>query len=122
MKNRLSVATVAELMNVSEQFIRIGLQKGIFPFGYGQFDLYDFKYSNNIDHYMESRQLHVYKYFFERITGKHIRKMYFVFVPKVQIRQKKTETLSIYILKKSNSNIKRKVKKMKRKVKNNGKH
>ena len=30
---------------------------------HGQFDLYDFKYSNNIDHYMESRQLHVYKYF-----------------------------------------------------------
>ncbi len=60
---------------------------------HGQFDLYDFKYSNNIDHYMESRQLHVYKYFFERITGKHIRKMYFVFVPKVQIRQKKTEDL-----------------------------
>lgn len=60
---------------------------------HGQFDLYDFKYSNNIDHYMESKQLHVYKYFFQRITGKHIRKMYFVFVPKVQIRQKKTETL-----------------------------
>ena len=60
---------------------------------HGQFDLYDFKYSNNIDYYMESRQLHVYKYFFQRITGKHIRKMYFVFVPKVQIRQKKTETL-----------------------------
>lgn len=34
MKNRLSVATVARLMNVSEQFIRMGLQKGIFPFGY----------------------------------------------------------------------------------------
>lgn len=34
MKNRISVAEVAELMNVSEQFIRIGLQKGIFPFGY----------------------------------------------------------------------------------------
>ena len=32
MKNRLSVATVARLMNVSEQFIRMGLQKGIFPF------------------------------------------------------------------------------------------
>lgn len=63
---------------------------------HGQFDLYDFKYSNNIDHYMESRQLHVYKYFFQRITGKHIRKMYFVFVPKVQIRQKKTETLAYY--------------------------
>ena len=60
---------------------------------HGYFDLYDFKYSNNIDHYMESRQLHVYKYMFERITGKHIRKMYFVFVPKVQIKQKKTETI-----------------------------
>ena len=60
---------------------------------HGQFDLYDFKYSNNIDHYMQSRQLHVYKYFFERITGKHIRKMYFVFVPKIRIKQKKMETL-----------------------------
>lgn len=60
---------------------------------HGQFDLYDFKYSNNQEHYMESRQLHVYKYFCEKITGKRIRKMYFVFVPKVSIKQKKTETL-----------------------------
>lgn len=34
MDNRLSVSKTAELMNVSEQFIRIGLQKGVFPFGY----------------------------------------------------------------------------------------
>ena len=34
MENRLSVAMTAKLMNVSEQFIRVGLQKGIFPFGY----------------------------------------------------------------------------------------
>ena len=60
---------------------------------HGQFDLYDFKYSNNIEHYMESKQLHVYKHMFERITGKRIRKMFFVFVPKVQIKQKKTESL-----------------------------
>lgn len=33
-KNRLSVIKAAELMNVSEQFIRIGLQKGVFPWGY----------------------------------------------------------------------------------------
>ena len=45
------------------------------------YDLYDFKYSNNIDHYMESEQLHVYKYYLEQITGVPIRKMYFVFVP-----------------------------------------
>lgn len=34
MTNRLSVSKVAELMNVSEQFVRIGLQKGVLPFGY----------------------------------------------------------------------------------------
>ena len=32
--NRLSISETARLMNVSEQFIRIGLQKGIFPWGY----------------------------------------------------------------------------------------
>ena len=32
--NRLSVAKAAELMDVSQQFIRIGLQRGILPFGY----------------------------------------------------------------------------------------
>lgn len=60
---------------------------------HGQFDLYDFKYSNNQQHYMESRQLHVYKYFCEQITGKRIRNLFFVFVPKVSIKQKKTESL-----------------------------
>ncbi|KIR03442.1 hypothetical protein P261_02257 [Lachnospiraceae bacterium TWA4] len=57
------------------------------------FDLYDFKYSNNIEHYMDSRQLHVYKYFLERIKGIYIKRMYFVFVPKVRIRQKGTESI-----------------------------
>jgi hypothetical protein len=32
--NRMSISQTAHLMNVSEQFIRIGLQRGIFPFGY----------------------------------------------------------------------------------------
>lgn len=59
----------------------------------GSFDLYDFKYSNNVKSYMESGQLHEYKYFYESQTGQTIRKMYFVFVPKLQIRQKKTEDL-----------------------------
>lgn len=34
MINRLTVQEVSELMNCSEQFIRRGLQKGIFPWGY----------------------------------------------------------------------------------------
>ena len=34
MKNRLSVSKTAQLMNVSEQFIRIGLQQNKFTWGY----------------------------------------------------------------------------------------
>lgn len=64
------------------------------PVGDDVFDMYDFKYSNNVDAYVESRQLHVYKYYYERShPGCKIRNMYFVFIPKVQIRQKKTEDL-----------------------------
>lgn len=64
------------------------------PVGYGYFDLYDFKYSNNVSGYKQLNQLHLYKYFWERNNpGKKIRNMYFLFIPKVSIRQKKTETL-----------------------------
>lgn len=58
-----------------------------------EFDIYDFKYSNNVARYMESGQLHVYKYFAEKLLGIKIRNLYFVFVPKTMIRQKKTEDL-----------------------------
>ncbi len=58
------------------------------------FDLYDFKYSNNGKSYMESGQLHEYKYWYELThPGHRIRNMYFLMVPKVKIRQKSTETL-----------------------------
>lgn len=57
------------------------------------FDLYDFKYSNNIDSYMDSEQLHVYKRYLQEIKGIWIRRMFFVFIPKVQVRQGKTETM-----------------------------
>lgn len=63
------------------------------------YDIYDFKYSNNINNYMDSDQLHLYKYFFEKNNpGKKIRNLYFLFVPKVNIKQKKTETLSDFRL------------------------
>lgn len=66
-----------------------------FPIELGpkEFDIYDFKYSNNVDRYLESGQLHVYKYFAEKLLGIKIRNLYFVFVPKTMIRQKKTEDL-----------------------------
>lgn len=58
------------------------------------FDLYDFKYSNNGKSYSVSGQLHEYKYWYELThPGQRIRNMYFLIVPKVKIRQKKTETL-----------------------------
>lgn len=53
------------------------------------FDIYDFKYSNNVENYMQSAQLHLYKYFFELTNpGKRIRNLYFVFVPKCNMRIK----------------------------------
>lgn len=36
--------------------------------GIKHYKIMDYKYSNNIDHYLESSQLHVYKWFFEKPT------------------------------------------------------
>ena len=53
------------------------------------FDMYDFKYSNNVANYLESPQLSIYKYYFEKLNpDKKIRNMYFLFIPKTQIRMK----------------------------------
>ena len=34
MENSMTVAEASKLMGVSRQFVRVGLQKGVFPFGY----------------------------------------------------------------------------------------
>ena len=59
----------------------------------GTFNIYDFKYSNNVDSYVASGQLHVYKAYFELLTGFKVKDLYYVFIPKTMIRQKKTEDL-----------------------------
>ena len=70
---------------------KLGGQHQIIP---NVYDLYDFKYSNNVSHYKESPQLHLYKYFFEKNNpGKVIRRMFFLVVPKVNIKQSKKEDL-----------------------------
>ncbi|MFU0824087.1 MAG: hypothetical protein ACFWTK_03355 [Clostridium sp.] len=51
-------------------------------------DIYDFKYSNNIDHYLQSKQLHLYKYYLEKL-GFKVKRLGFIFIPKTSIRQKK---------------------------------
>ena len=61
--------------------------------GDNHYDIWDFKYSNNVDRYLESGQLHVYKYFYEKTTGHVVDNLYFIFLPKIQIRQKKIEDL-----------------------------
>lgn len=59
----------------------------------GTFNIYDFKYSNNLEHYLESPQLHLYAYYFERMTGKKVNGLYYVMIPKTFIKQKKSEDL-----------------------------
>lgn len=76
-----------EVMISTSDFI--GFIDLLVPIEKGVYDLYDFKYSNNVDSYMESAQLHLYKYFFELTNpGKRIRNLYFVFIPKCNLRQK----------------------------------
>ena len=69
----------------------------------GTYDIYDFKYSNNIDKYMESSQLSIYKYYAEKLLSIEVKHLYFVFVQKTWIRQKKTEDLMQFRLRLKNT-------------------
>ena len=61
------------------------------------YDLYDFKYSNNKKNYLDSDQLHLYKYFFEKNNPNcTIRNMYFLMVPKSKCKKIKGEDLQSY--------------------------
>ena len=58
------------------------------------YDLVDFKYTSNASRYKDSEQLHLYKYFFEKLNpGKFIRNLTYWIIPKVSIKQKKDEDL-----------------------------
>lgn len=58
----------------------------------GDYAILDFKYSNNVDRYMESGQLHLYKHYFELLNpDKKVSRLGYIFVPKIRIRLKKTE-------------------------------
>lgn len=60
----------------------IGFIDMLVPVDEGVFDLYDFKYSNSVENYKKSGQVHVYKYYFEKMTGQQIRNMYYIMIPK----------------------------------------
>jgi hypothetical protein len=50
----------------------------------------DFKYSNNIQNYMESGQLHIYKHYLEQ-EGFKVERLAYLFVPKTSIKQHENE-------------------------------
>ena len=58
----------------------------------GTVDIFDFKYSNNVDSYMDSPQLHIYQYYLEQY-GFKVNRLGYIFIPKLFIRQKKNEDL-----------------------------
>lgn len=61
------------------------------------YDMYDFKYSNNKQNYLDSGQLHEYKYFFEKNNPLcSIRNMYFLMIPKSKCKRIKGEDLTSY--------------------------
>jgi phage nucleotide-binding protein len=101
-KLRYLIPKVKEVLPEGMHEVRVtdsnftGVLDLLVPVSEDEYDLYDFKHINpkNMDKYKDSRQLHLYKYHFEKMNpGKRIRKMAFIFIPKVQIRQKKTEDL-----------------------------
>ena len=61
--------------------------------------LLDFKYTsekNLKDKYLKSSQIHVYKWYLEKLTGYEAKRIGYLYVPKISIRQKKTETLMTF--------------------------
>lgn len=75
----------------------IGYLDYLVPVEQNSYDLYDFKYSNNTSNYQESKQLHIYKYFFElQNPDKRINELFYLMVPKVKIKRSKTESLEEY--------------------------
>lgn len=60
--------------------------------------IYDFKYSNNVENYKNSDQLHLYKKYYEELNADiKVVELAYIMIPKIQIRQKKTEnTINFY--------------------------
>lgn len=72
----------------------IGYIDYLYPVGDGTYGIIDFKYSNNNDRYLESKQLHVYKYYGEKKLNINISKLSFMLIPKDNSRLKKSETIN----------------------------
>ena len=70
-----------EFKLLTDEFV--GYIDGLVKVDEGIYDLYDFKFSSaNPSKYAKSGQIHIYKYFYEKLTGNKIRDMYFAVIPK----------------------------------------
>ena len=100
-KLSILIPKVKEMIEVVDYDLEVELNSPMFigyidMVGYnpdGTVNLYDFKYSNNIDSYINSGQLEVYKYYYENLIGRKVKHLEYIFIPKTRIRQKKTESL-----------------------------
>ena len=100
-KLEILIPKVRELIDFEESTFELEIKTDDFV-GYidlivkkdtGAVELYDFKYSNNVDRYLESEQLHIYKHYLERTHRLKVERMGYIFIPKTAIRQRKTEDL-----------------------------
>ena len=56
--------------------------------------IYDWKFSNNIDNYLSSPQLSIYRHYLSVVRPDiQINHIKFCFIPKINIKQKKNETI-----------------------------
>ena len=62
----------------------VGYIDELVPVGDGIYDILDFKYSNNVSKYKKSGQIHIYQYYFEKLTGKSIRNISYAFISKLK--------------------------------------
>ena len=64
----------------------------------GTVDLWDYKYcaDSSIERYLHAEQLHLYKYFFEKVSGLKVRDIRYIIFPKLFIRQMDDEDLSSF--------------------------
>lgn len=95
MKIEYLVPKVMELLPKGENEVKIDDEEFVGYIDYLTDDsIFDYKYSNNVDKYLQSGQLHIYKHFAEKCDSRRvIKNLYFIFLPKIQIRQKQTEDI-----------------------------
>lgn len=71
-------------LEVPDEFV--GFIDGLKKNDDGTYTIMDFKTSNNVAGYRNSPQVHLYKYYFERLTGNKVKDLYYVFIPKPTIK------------------------------------